>query len=284
MRKMESNDLLLRDTGPHSSDFLGSAARSLGKVIAIITVVIAALVTFTDVAISTATSDTYIGTLTVMIISAYIMYFSLEDVGEDRGERCEEYKRAKAHYTATRVEIKGNNMPALRKFCVEYSKRELEYRRRNKLMFYGLCEADKPKEKTRENRQRRRIFKKVERMHCAPLTPRMLLSEDTKSTGELCDPERGKRMRSFVKLIPSAVCMCVTVSVALSVKDGMTAADVINGILKLSALPIIGIRGYVSGILFASRTKTAWLETKARILESFQDSLKKEQSSAPLSE
>ena len=63
--------------------------------------------------------------------------------------------------------------------------------------------------------------------------------------------------------------MCVTVSVVLNIKDGMSAADVINGILKLSSLPIISIRGYVAGLTFASETKSAWLRTRTRVLEAF---------------
>ena len=63
--------------------------------------------------------------------------------------------------------------------------------------------------------------------------------------------------------------MVFTVSVMLTTKDGMTVSSVIEGLLKLSALPIIGFRGMLDGYKFAKEEKSAWLETKARLLESF---------------
>jgi hypothetical protein len=63
--------------------------------------------------------------------------------------------------------------------------------------------------------------------------------------------------------------MSITVSVMLSAKDGMTASDILNGILKLSALPVIGFRGFCAGYSYSKHTLSLWLETKAGILEAF---------------
>ena len=63
--------------------------------------------------------------------------------------------------------------------------------------------------------------------------------------------------------------MAVTVSVMLTAKEGLTGADVLNGILKLSALPMIGFKGYSQGYSYAKHTLTLWTETKANILEAF---------------
>ena len=63
--------------------------------------------------------------------------------------------------------------------------------------------------------------------------------------------------------------MTLTVSVALSTKDGLTAADILGGILKLSALPMIGFKGYSAGYNYSKHLASAWLETKAEIIEGF---------------
>ena len=107
-------------------------------------------------------------------------------------------------------------------------------------------------------------------MRAYVLSPGLLLTADrADSKSELVNPERRRLIRSFAKLIPSTLCMCLTVSIMLSPKDGLSTTDVINGILKLSALPIVGIRGYVSGMVFAERTRASWLRTRSRILEEF---------------
>ena len=247
---------------------IGTVIGNLGKIIALIALAVACTVTFTDVSLIGVETERYATTLVVMIISSYVMYFSLFDVGEERGKECHGYISAKERFSATRVKINGDMMPELRDFCEEYSRAELEYRRRELLMSYGLSEAE-AKSAERGSRAAR-IRRKSERMRAAPLTPRALLTAERGSRGgELENPERGKLIRSFLRLLPSTVCTCLTVSIVLSFKEGMTLEDVLNGIIKLSALPIIGIRGYLGGIDFAEKKSSAWLETKARILETF---------------
>lgn len=63
--------------------------------------------------------------------------------------------------------------------------------------------------------------------------------------------------------------MAFTVSVILHTKDGLDASSVMDGIFKLTALPIIGLRGYSEGYSFVKNGKSAWLETKSRLLETF---------------
>ena len=72
-----------------------------------------------------------------------------------------------------------------------------------------------------------------------------------------------------LKILPSTICMIVTVSVMLSLKSDMSASDVINGIFKLSALPLIGFKGYSAGYSYTKYNLSLWLETKANILSKF---------------
>ena len=102
------------------------------------------------------------------------------------------------------------------------------------------------------------------------LTPRELLSREHSSLkSELTNPEYGKSARLALRLIPSSVCMLFTVSVMLSTKDGMSAEFILESILKLSALPIIGIKGYTHGYSYAKNDLSLWLQTKTKLIDAF---------------
>ena len=55
----------------------------------------------------------------------------------------------------------------------------------------------------------------------------------------------------------------------MSTKDGTTLDSIIDGLFKLTALPIVGLRGYSEGYSYVKNSKTVWIETKARLLEAF---------------
>ena len=74
---------------------------------------------------------------------------------------------------------------------------------------------------------------------------------------------------TLLTLIPSTLCTVFTVSVILTAKNGLSPSTVIDGILKLSALPIIGFRAYSAGYNFAKNEKSLWLQTRARLLSAF---------------
>ena len=63
--------------------------------------------------------------------------------------------------------------------------------------------------------------------------------------------------------------MIFTISVMISLKDNLTAAGVIEALVKLSTLPIIGLKGYSSGYEYVRGSEYAWLQTKTRLLEAF---------------
>lgn len=270
MNKEESNELLeIRSFMKHSYSALISNA---GKIIAFITLLIAGLLTFTDVAFSDLSSQTFTTQLCVMLLSSYLMYFSLEDSGEREGEASEEYKSAREKYLSARKKITPKSIDALRQFCLNYAIREQEYRKLTYLAEMGLSESDYLSYKSGKvfSRRNMRIFKKADKIRAVNLTPHTLLSSSRGiGKSELEGPTRAKILSSLISLIPSTVCMIFTVSVILTTKDGMTVSSVIEGVLKLSALPVIGFRGMLDGYKFAKEEKSAWLETKARLLESF---------------
>ncbi len=264
-----------------------SLVNNAGKVIAVITVFVAALVTFTDIRLANFSAESFTTSAVMLILASYLMYFSLEDAGEQLGEESEEYQSAKAAYEKERDKINGDDIEALRAFCFEYSKQELTYRRKNYLVSHGLVPSDLEKFRTggHFSKKSRKALRTAEKMKAVAISPKILLTKERVfSKSELSNPERFKLLRLILKLIPSTVCMTVTVSVMLTAKEGLNLSTVIEGILKLSALPIVGFKGYSNGYTYIKRGYVPWIETKRRLLEAFNKSEKKEGSLLTLEE
>lgn len=247
-------------------------ANNAGRVIALITFIIASLVIFTDVSFCDFSAKSFCTVMVLILIASYIIYFSLEDAGEKLGEESEEYIKAKESYLSILSDIGGEKIEPLRVFCKDYSLRELEYRRENLLISAGLTRAEYERYKSGEKCSKGdiRVFKRVEKQRAVTLTPSMLLTKERLNLkSELKNPESTKFFHLFLKLIPSTICMAVTVSVVLSAKESLTAVDVIDGLLKLSSLPIIGFRGYSQGYVYTKKNISAWLDTKTSLLTAF---------------
>ena len=243
-----------------------------GRAIAAITLIISALILFTDIGFMGFYGENFTSTLSVMLIASYLMYFSMEDAGEKLGEESEEYVTAHEKCETLVGKIGGDKISALRTFCKDYAAEELNYRRANLLMRYGYGESEyndylegKPTSKNAV-----RIFRKADRLKPASITPKTLLSrEKSREKNELVNPEKSKVLYMILKLLPTTLCMTVTVSVMLTTKEDLNAAVVIDGLFKLSALFIVGFKGYASGYNYTRRTLPLWLDTKSRLLDAF---------------
>ncbi len=247
---------------------------NVGKTIAVITLFVTALVTFTDVAFADFKTESFATSAIMLILASYLMYFSLEDAGERLGEESEEYRTALSKYEEEGKRIKGEDVDGLREFCLEYSRQELEYRKKAYVTSHALSVSEFEKYLSGEKTDRRsaRIFKKASRLKAIPLTPKALLTKERENRrSELINPEKFKLFHLILKLIPTTVCMTVTVSVMLTAKEGLDAAKVIEGILKLSTLPIVGFRGYASGYSYVRKCYVPWIETKRRLLEAYNE-------------
>lgn len=242
-----------------------------GKAIAILTALIAILLTFTDIALPTVVTDGLTAELCVMLVASYVIYFSLEDSGERLGKESEEYRKREASLSERAAMIAGEDIGALREFCIRYSKEELEYRRRTCLISAGVSKEEYDKgEDSAPTAAARRAIRRANRMQAVELTPATLLGSVRRGgISELKNPERGKLFSLIVKLIPTTLCMAFTVSMMITAKGGLDAGAVISGIVKLSTLPIIAMRGYVQGYRYATESLLRWLETKEKLLSAF---------------
>jgi len=247
---------------------------NLGKTVALITLFVAALVTFTDVTFADFRAESFATSAMMLLIASYLMYFSLEDAGERLAEEREEYKSALKEYEEERSKIKGEEIDEVRKFCLDYSEKELKYRQKafvtSRALSYSEFEKYLLGEKT--DAKSEKIFKKAAKLRAVNVSPKTLLTKERENKrSELINPEKFKLVGLILKLIPTTVCMTVTVSVMLTAKEGLDAAAVIEGILKLSTLPVVGFRGYASGYSYVRKCYVPWIETKKRLLETYNE-------------
>ena len=248
-----------------------SIINNAGRAVALITLIVAVLVTFTDVGFVGGINQNVTGTVLLMLLASYLMYFSMESAGERLGRESDEYVSALGQYSSQLEKIKPADLYALREFCRSYSMRELDFRRESLLMKYGLTlpEYERFRVGGDAARSERRIYRRAARMKPRELTPSMLLSTDAKSGDELKSPEKTKLFTILLRLLPVTVSVFFTGALVLGAKDGLDAMTVIESIMKLSALPIIAIKGYVAGYGYAKDKERLWLLTKAKLLAAF---------------
>lgn len=249
---------------------------NVGKTVALITLFITVLVSFTEISFSDLGSKAFTTTLIMMLLASYIMYFSLEDAGEKLGRESEKYKASLEKYEACKAVIGGDDIEALRSFCLEYRSADLEYRRSNMLFSLGYTpeEYQSYVNGTLDDKKAAKELRRVKKMKRAELDAAGLLSCGKYKGTELKSPGSRRLTQTAVKLIPSTVCMLFTVSVMISLKENMTVAGIIEALLKLSTLPIIGLKGYAAGYEYITEDECDWMDVKTRILTSFLSSRK----------
>ena len=267
----DSFDLSLANSGSLVKKGYSFLLANVGKTVALITLAVVSLVSFTEISFSEFGSESFTGNLVMMLIASYIIYFSLEDAGAKLGRESDEYKNASETYSALREKVKGHDIAKLRAFCLEYGNAELEYRRSNALFTLGYTEEEykdflNGKEMSKKAKKE---LGRVRKMKRAELSAASLLSGVGVQESELRDPKSLHLYRMILKLIPSTVCMLFTVSVMISTKDNLSVAGIIGIILKISTLPVIGLKGYSGGYEYATEEEKSWLETKTSLLSSF---------------
>lgn len=267
----EELDITLAQSGSILKKGYSFVIANVGKTVAIITLLVTALVSFTEISLSELNSEVFTSTLIMMLLASYVMYFSLEDAGERLARENESYKEISERHESLEKDLKRCDIARLREFCLDYTKAELEYRRSNMLFSLGYTkeEYDAYLNGAKMPKKTTKALRRVEKIKRAQLSASTLLSAKSRTKSELKNPEVSRLTNMIIRLIPSTVCMLFTVSVMVSVRDNMTVAGVIEAILKLSTLPIIGLKGYSDGYEYVMNNESAWLETKSRLIEAF---------------
>ena len=121
----------------------------------------------------------------------------------------------------------------------------------------------------RRSRAARAAIRRARAQRPIDVSAGILLSGGSRRGRELHNPERTKFPALLLRLMPTTICTLFTASVMLSVKDGLGASEIIEGLVRLCPLPVVALRGYSAGYLYASEEECEWMRAKTRLLESF---------------
>ena len=259
-----------------SGELMKRGARAIvenvGKTVALLTLLAAALVLFCEVSLSDLKGERFTTTLLVMLIASYLMYFSMHDTGRESGRRCDEYKCASERFKSLASRIEGRDLPALRTFLTSYASDEARYERGAILLRggYSYEEYEAYKNGGACDKKARRVFRKADKVKAVAPSPTALIESGAeKRRRGMRDPESTRLLCSFLRLLPMTACSLFTVSVMLTAKDGMNAADAIEAVIKIASLIIVGLRGYLAGYRYERVTVPLWLESRSRLLDAF---------------
>lgn len=230
---------------------------NIGKTVAAMAVIVATIVTFTDVSLSDATAESLTCTFLLFLLAAAVMYFALEREGERLAMDSAACREATAAHAAACARIRPSSMSALYRFCDRYAEEDCLSRRRTALLAAGESEEALRAylNGERPERRRRARLRRIARIRPLTILPSDLLTcEKEWRKSELCSPQRTKNLRLLIKLLPSLVFMCVTVPIIIRTKPDLTVQAVLDGILKLTALLSVGLRGYLQGYTYAKES------------------------------
>lgn len=243
--------------------------RDLSKIVALLTALIAALLVFVDIEFLGLATREFSTTLLLVLISSYVCYFSLEEAGERLYEDTDEHRERLGRYKKITGRITVGMLPGLREYLTAYTAEELAFRQGQMLLSEGLSTEELSAYKRGEiTDKRRRPLKKIAAAKRLPLTPEALLSSEARERTSVTDPRVTKYPELLLKLLPGTLCMLLTASVVLTFRE-MSPEAIVEGILKLSTLPIVCLRGYASGYNYKRYKEAPFIEAKIRILEGF---------------
>lgn len=248
-----------------------SLLRHVGKIIAVLCIVIAATLTFADVTLIGAFGAETSSTLAIMCVGAILIYCSMQSEGESAGRESERYRDLIAEGRRLSGKVRGQMHAALSRFLEDYLQADAERRRRRFLGAHGISEEiyDAYRSGSYREKTHRRALRRAKHIRERELPVELLLSEEAESDDVLLTPKRRRGVRTLTRLLPSLLGMLITVSVMIEWKSGLTAEVILEGILKLSALLTVGLRGYADGYQYVTVSQCAFLATKNRLLDTF---------------
>ena len=234
----------------------------IGLWIAVLSLLAAALVTFTDISLLSVSAEDMTLRLGVYAAVTVVIFLSLAQEGEHTARTEGSFKDAERIYLAAEARIRPEHYGALDEFCRRYTEKELLQRRKRLLLTYKKTEEDASLPFA--------LRKKLARLRPLPIHAAMLLGRDTEGAGApLWQPARRRRHRFIAKLTPSLFCMSIGIGIAIGAREPLSTSAVLEGLFKLSALTIIGLRGYMQGYLLVEEAEVPFIRAKARLLEQF---------------
>lgn len=269
---MKSLTDLMLDTGGLLDKSKKHLLTHIGRAIAVLTVVLAVILTFAEVTIVSDLTRRLTSEIAVLTVAAVLMYFAMQTEGELSARQTEEYRRQKEAARSAAEAVSADKILALSAYLERYIQGELSSRRRSLLYTYGYTEEDYAAYLAGARSsiaQARRIFRRARRMRPIHLSVGSLLCDAEEHESTLTSPHAHRGLLTISRLVPSLLGMLVTVSVIIEWHDPITLSVIMQGAVKLCALLSVGLKGYLDGHKYVLGALVSHLSHKSRLLHAF---------------
>lgn len=252
--------------------------RGAGIAVGALTFFVSILVFFTEPSLSAKPVEKITVQMSVTMFCIFLMYTSMSDAGCRAGEERAEYTAARDEWTALADRVRhAGNLSDLSGFCRRLALEEREEARANRLASVGVSLRDyeailsDPDRYRALPRRTRRVIRRVRAVRLLPLSPDRLLSSSGRGRRRIApvSPGTARARSTAFAMVPSLVGTFLTVSVAFTVEDGMTASAAISAAFRLLALIWTGFRGYGMGYRSVVRDGVSACKTRSALLLRF---------------
>ena len=244
----------------------------IGRATAFFAIVICAIFTFTEIALVDISLKKFTVEGIVILVMAMVMYLSLESEGQAYAKGQKGYLDAKGCADALAAKVRGDSLPELRKYLLCVYEDEVHAREERLLLSYGLTrgELEGYRRGERFGKKKSHQLRCVAKTTSRALTPGELLFFEGVGSEEITTaPQKRGHLLGIVRVLPSMLCTLLTVGIMIDLKDGFSLRLVLEGVLKLSALLSMGLRGYLAGVHYVSDVLTPYHKVREKLLDAF---------------
>ena len=244
----------------------------IGRAIALLAVIVCTIFTFTEVAFIDISLEKFTVEGVVVLALALVMYLSLESEGEVYARAQSVYLEAKRRADTLADKVKGEDLSPLRTYLLEVYEDEVKAREERLLLAYGISPEELLKYRSGEKSEKKkaRRLRRIARVRSRAILPNELLFFDGEARGDISTaPRRQGRLFGMLRILPSVLCTLLTVAVMIDLKEGFSLRLVFEGVLKLSALLSMGLRGYLAGVQYVNEALIPYHKLREKLLESF---------------
>lgn len=262
---------------PLSAGRRGAVLSGLGIFVASATAAVATLLFFTELHLRVESIFECSLSFFLLFFAACVMYFSLWDVGAQKGGETEEAQKARTEFTRLAEEVEdGEREERLEDFLEAVTERDAARRARRILRRAGLTEEDLTR--ARETgisktlpRARRHALRRALRVRPLRLGAGTVLSRSGEGSGRLLAPSPGgtRAVRSLAALVPAALTACFSVGVVFEWLASPDMGTLLLCLCKLFTLLWNGVKGYRGGYRHRTRDEAEYDACRARLLRAF---------------
>lgn len=236
----------------------GIAANS-SLIVAVLAIIVAAMVFFTDLDGGFAITSDFSPSLVVLFCCCVVEYYSTKHMGTREGMREEGYKKAiDKHKEASRACQTKVGMRGLMKFCTDYAEQDLIRRRNALLSQVGISYEEYsekymklgPKELPSEMPKAvRKAIAKANKLRPVVISQDNLIFavEDEKQIKLKLSTARSERIKDITFIVPTLISTFFAASMVIEVIQDLSFATVTACMLKVFCIILNAVKGYQNG-------------------------------------